>query len=65
MAATYHRLDRTIVTVRSWYRSFSFAADGVARGDRILVNELGVLVVRGDDASTLEGYRNALKEFPG
>jgi len=62
---TDNRFDRTIVTVRSKYRPFSFAADEVARGDRILVNDLGVLVVRGDDAITLEGYRDALKKFPG
>ena len=51
--------------MRSKYRPFSFAADEVARGDRILVDDLGVLVVRGDDPITLEGYRQALEEFPG
>ncbi len=59
------RYDRTIVTVRSKYRPFSFAADEIARGDRILVDDLGALVVRGDDAITLEGYRQLRKEFPG
>ncbi len=59
------RYDRTVVTVRTDTRPFSFAADEAARGDRILVNDLGVLVVRGDDGITLEGYRAALKEFPG
>ncbi len=59
------RYDRTIVTVRSNARPFSFAADEVARGDRILVDDLGVLVVRGDDAITLERYRDARKEFAG
>jgi hypothetical protein len=59
------RYDRTIVTVRSKFRPFSFTANEVARGDRILVNDLGVLAVRGDDAVTLEGYRQKLKEFPG
>jgi len=57
--------DRTIVTVRSRYRPFSFAADEVARGDRILVDDLGALVVRGDDPVTLEGYRDARREFAG
>ncbi len=60
-----NRYDRTIVTVRSSHRPFSFAADEVARGDRILVDDLGVLVVRADDEITLEGYRQARKEFPG
>ncbi len=59
------RYDRTIVTVRSNCRPFSFAADEVARGDRILVDDLGVLVVRGDDSVSLDGYRQARKEFPG
>ncbi|MGQ9652249.1 MAG: hypothetical protein ACUVXJ_19315, partial [Phycisphaerae bacterium] len=59
------RYDRTIVTLRSANRPFSFAADQAARGDRILVDDLGVLVVRTDDAMTLEGYRQARKEFPG
>jgi len=57
--------DRTIVTLRSRQRPFSFAADEVARGDRILVDDLGVLVVRADAPITLEGYRQARKEFPG
>ncbi len=59
------RFDRTVVTVRSAHRPFSFAAEEVARGDRILVDDLGALVVRGDDPITLEGYRRAKKEFPG
>lgn len=59
------RYDRTVVTVRSRERPFSFAADEVARGERILVDDLGLLVVRGDDPITLEGYRQARKEFPG
>ena len=59
------RYDRTIVTVRSRSRPFSFAADEVARGDRILVDDLGMLVVRGDDPITLDDYRQARKEFPG
>ena len=54
--------DRTIVTVRSAYRSFSFAADEAARGERILVDDLGVLVVRGDDATTLDNYRASRAE---
>jgi hypothetical protein len=57
--------DRTIVTVRSKLRPFSFAADEAAKGDRILVDDLGALVVRADDDITLEGYRQARKEFPG
>ena len=56
------RYDRAIVTVRSSQRPFSFAADEAARGDRILVDDLGVLVTRGDDAITLAAYRDALKQ---
>lgn len=56
--------DRTIATVRSQYRSFSFAANEVARGERILVDDLGVLVVRGDDPATLASYRTSRAEFP-
>jgi len=59
-----NRYDRTIVTVRSSHRPFSFAADEVARGDRILVDDLGVLVVRADDKITLEGYRQAARNSP-
>ncbi len=55
------RYDRTIVTVRSSTRPFSFAADEVARGDRILVDDLGVLVTAAQDATPLEGYREALR----
>lgn len=59
------RYDRTVVTMRSKYRPFSFAAEEVARGDRVFVNDLGVLVVRGDDAMTWEGYCAARREFAG
>ena len=57
--------DRTVVTLRSRFRPFSFAADEVARGDRILVDDLGALVVKGGDAITLAGYREARKEYAG
>ncbi|HSW46424.1 MAG TPA: hypothetical protein VLM89_12725 [Phycisphaerae bacterium] len=59
------RYDRTIVTVRSKYRPFSFAAAEAARGERILVDDLGALVVRGDDPVTLAGLREMRKESPG
>ena len=60
------RYDRTIVTVRSSTRPFSFAADEVARGDRILVDDLGVLVTGGDDTISLDAYREVLRrEFGG
>ncbi|MCL5281491.1 MAG: hypothetical protein M1376_16460 [Planctomycetes bacterium] len=60
------RYDRTIVTVRSSTRPFSFAADEVARGDRILVDDLGVLVTSAEDHISLDGYRAALRrEFAG
>jgi len=56
------RYDRTIVTVRSAVRPFSFAADEVARGDRILIDDLGVLVTRADDPITLEECRARQRE---
>jgi hypothetical protein len=55
------RYDRTIVTVRSGLCSFSLAADEVARGDRILVDDLGVLVTNADDPINLRDYRQALR----
>ncbi len=60
------RYDRTIVTVRSSTRPFSFAADEVARGDRILVDDLGVLVTNAQDTISIDAYREALRrEFAG
>ncbi len=60
------RYDRAIVTVRSSTRPFSFAADEVARGDRILVDDLGVLVTSAEDRISLDAYREALRrEFAG
>ncbi|MBP7051792.1 MAG: hypothetical protein KBE65_12325 [Phycisphaerae bacterium] len=60
------RYDRTVVTIRSSTRPFSFAADEIARGDRILVDDLGMLVTIADDSISLEGYRDAVKrEFGG
>jgi hypothetical protein len=55
------RYDRTVVTVRSSRRPFSFAADEVARGARVLVDDLGVLVTMAQDDITLDGYREALR----
>jgi hypothetical protein len=59
------RYDRTIVTVRTPTRPFSFAVGEMVRGDRILVDDLGVLVTRFDDDVTLESYREMLAEYPG
>lgn len=55
------RYDRTVVAVRSSHRPFTFAADEIARGNRILVDDLGVLVTRAQDTITLDGYRKALR----
>lgn len=57
--------DRTIVTLRAGERSLSFAADEVARGDRIFVDDLGVLVTRGDDAVDIGEHRAKARELPG
>jgi len=59
------RYDRTIVTMRSKFRPVSFTTEEVARSERVLIDDLGILVVRGDDPTTLEGYRALRKEFPG
>jgi hypothetical protein len=59
------RYDRTIVTLRSKYRPVSFTTDEVARSERVLIDDLGILIVRGDDQVTLESYRTLMKEFPG
>ncbi len=59
------RYDRTIVTVRSKHRPVSFVLDEVAKSERVLIDDLGVLVVRGDDIISLEDYRVLRKEFPG
>jgi hypothetical protein len=63
--ASDSRYDRTVVTVRSKQRPFSFAADEIAAGGRILVDDLGVLVTRGDDAATVESFREARRELSG
>ena len=60
------RYDRTMVTVRSNRRPFTFAADEVATGDRILVDDLGVLVTNAEDRITLDQYRQSLRtDFTG
>lgn len=57
--------DRTIVTVRSKHRPFSFAADDVAAGQRVLVDDLGMLIVDGEDPVTVEEYRGNLQYHTG
>ena len=59
------RYDRTVVTVRSKYRPFSFAPDELAAGQRILVDDLGVLVSRAEDEMPIDQYRVARRESPG
>ncbi len=59
------RYDDTVVTVRDGVHPFSFRADDIANGERILINDLGVLITRADDRITLEEYRQELQEFPG
>jgi len=59
------RYDRTILTLRSARRPVSVLLDEVARGERVLIDDLGIFVTRGNDAITLEGFRELRKEFPG
>ncbi|MCC6126736.1 MAG: hypothetical protein IT426_17375 [Pirellulales bacterium] len=54
--------DRTVVTVRSPTRSFSFAPDEVLQGGKIFIDDLGVLITRSDDPATLENWRSAAHE---
>jgi hypothetical protein len=56
--------DRTIVTVRTQQQPFSFDADEVASGERILVDDLGMLVTRGDDPITVAECRQSRAECP-
>jgi hypothetical protein len=56
--------DRTTITVRTQRNPFSFAAADAAKGERILVDDLGMLVTRGDDAMTVAQYRQARQESP-
>jgi hypothetical protein len=44
-------------------RPLSFAADEIARGERILVDDLGMVVTRADDTAGVEDYRAARAEF--
>lgn len=57
------RCDRAIVTVRSDRRPFSFALDEVARGERILVDDLGAFVARGDDPISIGEFRRLRTEL--
>jgi hypothetical protein len=59
------RSDRTIVTVRAGERSFSFSAEEAANGDRIYVEDLGVLVVRESEKIDLARYLELRREFAG
>ncbi|MBN2021886.1 MAG: hypothetical protein JW809_03760 [Pirellulales bacterium] len=55
--------DRTVVTVRSARRPFSFTPNELLLGRRILIDDLGVLVTKGDDAVTVAGWRETLREI--
>jgi hypothetical protein len=59
------RYDRTILTLRSEKRPVSVLLDEIARGERVLIDDLGIFITRGDDSITLEGFRELRKEFPG
>jgi hypothetical protein len=55
--------DRTVITVRSDRRPFSFAPQELLVGRRIFVDDLGVLVCKGDDAATVDNWRKTLREL--
>ncbi|MGB9690194.1 hypothetical protein [Thermogutta sp.] len=57
--------DPTIVTVRTQHNPFSFAVSDLLKGERIFVDDLGVLVTRVDDTIDISEYRQLLQEFPG
>jgi hypothetical protein len=52
--------DRTIVTVRSPQAPFSFAVDEAERGDRIFIENFGVLITRAADPISIQQYRSIL-----
>lgn len=54
--------DRTVITVRSSQRPFSFAPHALLLGQRILVDDLGVLVTKADDAVNIADWRKKLRE---
>jgi len=54
--------DKTIVTVRSKVRSFSFSMSDLERGELILIKDYDVLVSRSSDSVDLRSYVNELAE---
>jgi hypothetical protein len=54
--------DRTVVTVRSPLRSFSFAPEEVLCGGKIFVNDLGVLITLANDPTTLASWQKTTRE---
>ncbi len=55
--------DRTVITLRSNRRPFSFAPQELPLGRRILVDDLGVLVTKADDTVSVASWRKALAEL--
>jgi hypothetical protein len=54
--------DRTVITVRSARRPFSFAPDELLLGRRIFIDDLGVLVTKADDGASVSSWRKTLRE---
>ncbi|MBN1911024.1 MAG: hypothetical protein JW818_14860 [Pirellulales bacterium] len=55
--------DRTVVTVRSTRRPFSFAPNELLLGRRILIDDLGVLVTEADDTVSVSDWRETLRRL--
>lgn len=55
--------DCTVITVWSKQRPFSFAPNELLQGRKILIADLGVLVTKGDDATSIAEWRATLKEL--
>jgi hypothetical protein len=55
--------DRTVITIRSARRPFSFAPQELLLGRRILIDDLGVLVTKADDATGIKDWQEALREL--
>jgi hypothetical protein len=53
--------DRTVVTVRSARRPFSFAPQELLLGRRIFVDDLGILVTKAGDTASVSGWRDTLR----
>ncbi|MBN2577447.1 MAG: hypothetical protein JXB10_00455 [Pirellulales bacterium] len=55
--------DRTVITVRSVRRPFSFAPQELLLGRKIFIDDLGILITKADDPTGINHWRETLREF--